>query len=835
MAGTALTEFYTNTYLKGAKFLSTADLVAERTIHGNPTTFQQISRKAQFCLSGSVVRLTGGDTEASITAMMNAATISMVEQLIRSYDSTATTWTQRGMSFTKQTMTLTGLDVSAITQSGGVRDVCINTNWPALLSAIQNFMTNMVSTTNTGYSRLTGTPQGPNALARTTVPIVNTLDADISGSTIRLFGSQHGATAADLSGVGFLWSTSSMGTVGSGTGITRVDLLTADSFTTTLSTGLVAGTTYYYVAWAKNASGTRYGMERSITYSVAPSVTTGTTIIRTPASLTVEGTITASNGARIIEKGIAWGTTAPGAATIPTLATKAIDVSGNTGSFSLPISGLVPGTTYRFVAYAVNERNQIGVASAVITRFPQPPIVGTITSSNITRSSALLSYVISFISDAPPNECGFYWSTRSFEIPTDIIPFSGEIPLSGISANTTTPGVNRIIASRHNNSVSATISNLPADTHIYVVGYAISSDGNAFSSSIFNFKTNPIIREWSQLGGGLGNTCRALAWGPDGNLYAGGDFTTVNGTTTSALRIARWNGSTWSALGGGLGGTCRALAWGPDGNLYAGGNFTTVNGTTNTSAAYIARWDGTSWSALGDGLDGTCQALVWGPDGNLYAGGDFTTVNGTTTSALRIARWNGTSWSPLGDGLGSTCYALAWDPDGNLYAGGFFITAGGASAIRIARWDGTSWSQLGGGLGNTCFALAWGPDGNLYAGGAFTTAGGITGRNYIARWDGTSWSQLGDGLSSVCFALAWGPDGNLYAGGSFTSADDITGRNRIARWDGTSWSQLGDGLGTTCVALAWDPDGNLYAGGFFTTVNGTTTAALRIAAWTSQL
>ena len=84
-----------------------------------------------------------------------------------------------------------------------------------------------------------------------------------------------------------------------------------------------------------------------------------------------------------------------------------------------------------------------------------------------------------------------------------------------------------------------------------------------------------------------------------------------------------------------------ALAVGPDGSLYAGGDFTTAGGV---AAHHIARWDGTAWQPLGSGMDGGVYALAVGPDGSLYAGGDFTTAGGV--AANRIARWDGRVATP---------------------------------------------------------------------------------------------------------------------------------------------------------------------------------------------
>ena len=107
------------------------------------------------------------------------------------------------------------------------------------------------------------------------------------------------------------------------------------------------------------------------------------------------------------------------------------------------------------------------------------------------------------------------------------------------------------------------------------------------------------------------------------------------------------NGTSWSKIGGGgkrTTGTIYALAV-YNGNLYVGGEFTSMYGTSNTNN--IAEWNGTSWVALGTGVTGGTGIVksLAVLNGDLYAGGNFTTAGGNTASD--IAEWNGTSWSAL--------------------------------------------------------------------------------------------------------------------------------------------------------------------------------------------
>ena len=70
----------------------------------------------------------------------------------------------------------------------------------------------------------------------------------------------------------------------------------------------------------------------------------------------------------------------------------------------------------------------------------------------------------------------------------------------------------------------------------------------------------------------------------------------------------------------GLNGGVSGLAFGPNGSLYAGGQFTTAG---EAAANYIARWDGAQWNSLGTGMDHYVTALAVGLDGSLYAGGQL--------------------------------------------------------------------------------------------------------------------------------------------------------------------------------------------------------------------
>ena len=397
-----------------------------------------------------------------------------------------------------------------------------------------------------------------------------------------------------------------------------------------------------------------------------------------------------------------------------------------------------------------------------------------------------------------------------------------------------------------------------------VTALAVAPNGDLYAAGGFvqagSVVVNSLARwngtTWSTLGSGLGTTSgrnyvNALAVAPNGDLYAGGEFTQIGGTTVS--NVARWNGMAWSALGSGIGGTGNsnrvyALAVAPNGDLYAGGYFGLAGGAT---ANNLARWNGTAWNALGtgaaNGLNNEVRALAVAPAGDLYAGGGFSQAGGV--SANNVARWNGTAWNTLGtgsaNGVNGRVYTLALNGSGDLYAGGNFGQAGGVPASSVARWNGTAWNALGAGIGNNSrvSALAVAANGDLFA-AAGPVQYGTVAANGIARWNGTAWNALGtgigNGLNDEVEAVAVAPNGDVYVTGLITQAGTVAA-NGVTRWNGTAWNALGAGLqyqsstpgsgisSGSGYALALAPNGDLYVGGIFNLAGGV--AANGVARW----
>ena len=115
--------------------------------------------------------------------------------------------------------------------------------------------------------------------------------------------------------------------------------------------GLVAKSTYYVRAFAINGKGTAYGNQVSFnTLGDAPTVTTrDVSNIQTTTAI-AGGIVVADGGASVTERGICYGT-----ATDPTIYDTKVASGNGTGSFNVPLSILIPNTTYYVRAYATNS------------------------------------------------------------------------------------------------------------------------------------------------------------------------------------------------------------------------------------------------------------------------------------------------------------------------------------------------------------------------------------------------------------------------------------------------------------------------------------------------
>ncbi len=343
-----------------------------------------------------------------------------------------------------------------------------------------------------------------------------------------------------------------------------------------------------------------------------------------------------------------------------------------------------------------------------------------------------------------------------------------------------------------------------------IVGGSFQNAGGMPAARIAKY--SPATGVWSNLGtsGGMNEGVGSLLILPNGDILAGGRFTTAGGVPANRIARYSWSSGTWSALGGpGVGGGVLGVGGGPTPTVMSmcllpggqevmiGGVFLTSGGTGGIATNYISRFNLTTntWSTVGPtvGVSGAVRAIVQFDPDTIIIGGEFGFAG--SVSAGRIAKYtiSTNSWSSIGS-MSTWVHALAMMPDGDLIAGGQFITAAGVPANRVARYHPTSsttgiWSAIGttGGSGSginngLVYSLSVRPGGNLIVGGSIGHAGGVAANN-IAQYDWTAgtWSALGVGVNLTVDAQLFLPGGDLLIGGGFTTAGGQNA-NRLARY-----------------------------------------------------
>jgi len=270
---------------------------------------------------------------------------------------------------------------------------------------------------------------------------------------------------------------------------TNPDPLLADSVATTTGTtgvftvpvtGLALGTTYWFKAYATNSAGTSYTTEIGsfTTPATLPTLAARPSYAnRTATTVILGGNVTSNGGSALTECGVVYSvTSANSSPLIGGWGVRTALASGTvSGVFTVPVTGLTPGTTYSFRAYATNS---LGTAYSSLTASFFTYTTPTVTSpavTNLTATTVTLGGTVTNNGGSALIERGVIYSTD----PT---------MSAGI---TTAPAVGTAIT-----LFTVPIVGLTPGTKYYFQAYARSSVGIGYSTPTATFTTaitTPIV------------------------------------------------------------------------------------------------------------------------------------------------------------------------------------------------------------------------------------------------------------------------------------------------------------------------------------------------------
>lgn len=306
------------------------------------------------------------------------------------------------------------------------------------------------------------------------------------------------------------------------------------------------------------------------------------------------------------------------------------------------------------------------------------------------------------------------------------------------------------------------------------------------------------------------NTVTALAVGPDGTAYLGGDFTYVGPTTGALAPFDLASGHVALAPFPKFEGWISVVQPDGRGGRYVGGQFTAYGPHTSKSNLAHVEADGSLDPDFSPEPDAGVSALALHGD-TLIAGGSFARIGGQ--SAPNLAALD----AATGNAVPANLFAPAYPVEALALDGDVLAVAGPLS------FDGSTWQRLAT-VDLDTGAVRWLPadgpvsalassDRTLYAAGEFTTIGGLPRRGLAAidvpTGAVTGWDPSPDGpVASIAVS-----GGYAYVAGGFTH---FGGEDRpwfaqldLSSGSVTPWSPL---LNMRVSALAASPDAAYLAG-----------------------
>lgn len=219
--------------------------------------------------------------------------------------------------------------------------------------------------------------------------------------------------------------------------------------------------TYYYRAYATNSAGTGYGKEFFFSTSSAfpPILQTYAAGSITDSSALAGGFVESDGGAPVLSRGIVWSTQP---SPVIAFSTKTSDGDG-LGEFSSALTGLLPGTTYYFRAFASNSSGTGYGNEETLTTNPVLPTLTTSPVQAIMATTASSGGIVSATGGAEVTARGIIWDVQS----------SPTVSLS----TKTNDGIG-------SGPFQSNVSGLTPGTTYYLRAYATNSVGTAYGAEL---------------------------------------------------------------------------------------------------------------------------------------------------------------------------------------------------------------------------------------------------------------------------------------------------------------------------------------------------------------
>jgi uncharacterized delta-60 repeat protein len=343
-----------------------------------------------------------------------------------------------------------------------------------------------------------------------------------------------------------------------------------------------------------------------------------------------------------------------------------------------------------------------------------------------------------------------------------------------------------------------------------------------------------IIGSFLNVEPGFNDVIYTLVLQPDGKIVVAGDFKSMNGIARNCIARLNANGTLDTSFVSNVDfyGSLVTLGLQEDGKIIVGGS--------DYGSPFFVRLntDGTLDETFntGTGFDDDVTYIVIQPDQKILVGGDFTSYNGTAVPYMVRLNSDGSldDTFNVGNGPDDGIMSIALQSDGKIIVSGWFYSYDGNDVNYLARLnsDGSfdDTFVIGTGLDSAADVIKVLPSGKILLGGTFW---GYNGNDikFLLRLnsDGSldSTFNTGTGPDDEVYNIAIQSDGKIIIAGYFYAynGNDAVGIARLSA-DGAFDSTFSVGLvkRADVEGLAIQPDGKIILGGDFTSANDTPAA-----------